>query len=395
MNAMNEIGYGARAKGMGGVAVAFPQDSFTPIANPATLLQLGCRLDLGIGAVIQYGGTQEVDPGGQVVPGTEFRSNQPLFEPEVGAVWQLSPCQALGLALYVVGALDVDYRAPLPSLAAPGSTSPTSLRTTTAALTPSWAIRLTPVHTVGIGLNLLLTTLEIRGVGQFANAADSAFPSDVTNRGVDTAVGLSIRGGWTLCIRPNFQLGLSLQSKSWSQKLRKYRGFLADEGAFNTPARVDLGVSWWILPQVAIAADYSLNWWSRIRSFGNRGQGEGGNFGDSLGPGFGWNGQSIVRVGALWCPCQRYTFRIGMNVGINPIDATESELNQLTLAQPEAHVTLGMTRKCRCRGEWSGYYYYVFRRRVTGRNSDITGGVNNFDLRNTQNGVGVSYSYCF
>ena len=41
-------GYGIKAKGMGGVATALAQDSFGGANNPASMVWVGTRLDLGL-----------------------------------------------------------------------------------------------------------------------------------------------------------------------------------------------------------------------------------------------------------------------------------------------------------------------------------------------------------
>jgi len=391
---MAQIGYGAKAKGIAGVATALPQDAFAPITNPASSLLLGCRVDFEIDYVFQHGGTREVDAAGRLVAGTEKSSSDGLWQPQIAAVWQNVPWVAFGVALYSPGALSVDYRSPIPSLSAPGSFAPTALTTYTAALTPYFAVRLSSVHRIGLGVNLLASSFNLRGVGLFATPAASISPGSVTNRGTDLVLGISLRGGWLLCVHKELLLGISFQTKSWSGRFNRYRGFLADRGRMEWPTRLDLGATWWPIEHLAISADYSLVGWSRIRSLGNRGQGEGGLFGTRGGPGFGWNRQSIVRVGLLYCGCPGFAVRLGFNLGVNPIDATQSQLNQLTLAQPETQVSGGFT-KCVGRGEVTAFYYYCFRRRVTGRDSDLSGGTNNFETRNTQNGVGVAYGVNF
>lgn len=41
-------GYGLKAKGMGGVGIALPQDALAPATNPAGLGFIGSRLDAGL-----------------------------------------------------------------------------------------------------------------------------------------------------------------------------------------------------------------------------------------------------------------------------------------------------------------------------------------------------------
>ena len=41
-------GYGIQSQGMGGVSIAFPQDSLAAASNPASIGFLGDRLDVGV-----------------------------------------------------------------------------------------------------------------------------------------------------------------------------------------------------------------------------------------------------------------------------------------------------------------------------------------------------------
>ena len=43
-----QLGYGLKAKGLGGAAAAFPQDALVAATNPAGMVRLGNRLDAGL-----------------------------------------------------------------------------------------------------------------------------------------------------------------------------------------------------------------------------------------------------------------------------------------------------------------------------------------------------------
>ena len=46
-NGMFLIGYGTKSRGVGGVAIAMPQDSIAGAVNPATISYVGSRVDAG------------------------------------------------------------------------------------------------------------------------------------------------------------------------------------------------------------------------------------------------------------------------------------------------------------------------------------------------------------
>lgn len=108
-NGMNDIGVGAKAKGMGGVGIAFPKDSFVAGMNPAGMVKLGCRYDLGIGYVLQDARETILTTGS--APFTS-RSTRGLWYPEMADNWKCHPCQSLGLTLFIYGAINTKYNPP-------------------------------------------------------------------------------------------------------------------------------------------------------------------------------------------------------------------------------------------------------------------------------------------
>jgi long-chain fatty acid transport protein len=101
-------GYGIKAKSMGGVGIALPQDSLAAATNPAGMALVGNRMDLGLDWF-------KPDRGAEVV-------NNPMFSgtyegngaasfliPEFGYNRMLNPNLALGVSVYGNGGMNTEY----------------------------------------------------------------------------------------------------------------------------------------------------------------------------------------------------------------------------------------------------------------------------------------------
>jgi long-chain fatty acid transport protein len=385
---MCQYGYGAKSKGMAGIAAAFPQDSFVVATNPAGASQLGNRLDLGCDYVIQNGGSREVDLDGAIVDGREYHSDRGLVFPSLGCLYRLAPCQSVGCAAFVAGAVATKWPVPLNGL---GVTSATSLTSYTLFFTPFWACKLTSVHAIGVAVNLVVATMQINGTEGLAGR--SLIPAQLSNRGIDTATGLNIHLGWLLRLHREFQVGIAWQTKSWMRKFERYEGFWADTGAVRWPARIDLGATWWALRQLIFSGDFTVLYWSGVKPMRN-GSRETGLFGEENGPGLGWRAKPIAKLGLQWCATSSLAIRAGLSYGEQPMNETDTFLNQLVLSTQQAHMTIGATWH-RSGRELNLFYAYIPRGHLFGFGSDPSGGTDNFDLRNTQHELGASLSRTF
>lgn len=403
MNGAAPLGYGIKSQGMGGVGVALPQDSLAAATNPAGMWMVGCRWDVGLGYVFQEIKNKALGPTGALLQSA--KSTRGLWFPEVGINWNFVPCQSLGLAIYNMGSFASRYKDPMQGV---GLNRGTSDRLDLWAIMPSWSWHINCIHSVGVAFNLVVGTFEAKGFDQLVSPIVSAFPNQVTNNGVEAALGANVRLGWIGQLSRCFRLGATFQTKTWMQKFSKYQGLIPREGEAEWPYEAAVGFAWDILPCLTLGFDYKRLFWAGRRLFGNTLNGHGGvgntgtvitgvNYGLPAGPGLGWNDQSIYKVGLAyqWC-C--LVLRVGYNYGRNPIYRTETAANRLTGAVIENHVTAGATWKS-CFGELSAFYWHGFKHKVRGFNSSVIilgqDSGNNYNISNNQNAVGVGYGRCF
>ena len=95
-------GYGIKAKGMGGVGIALPQDALAAATNPAGMAFVGNRMDLGVDWFAPDRGARIV---GNAFPGVDgsYDGNDTasFLIPEFGYNRMLNPNLALGVFVIV------------------------------------------------------------------------------------------------------------------------------------------------------------------------------------------------------------------------------------------------------------------------------------------------------
>ncbi len=112
------------------------------------------------------------------------------------------------------------------------------------------------------------------------------------------------------------------------------------------------------------------------------------------GPGFGWNDQSVIKLGVGWDVNDCLTLRLGLNYGDRPMGGFDTRLNALTQQTIDTHITGGFTWYLPCCGELTMNYIHGFASTLRGdRPSDNDTLV--FDLRNKEDSVGISYGRTF
>jgi len=105
-------GYGTKQQGQGGAGVAKPGDSLAGATNPAGLILVGNRFDIGLTVFRPNRSAtiigNQLPPGYPNVNGAYDANRVKNFElPELGYSFQYRPKLALGVAIYGNGGLDL------------------------------------------------------------------------------------------------------------------------------------------------------------------------------------------------------------------------------------------------------------------------------------------------
>ncbi len=413
-------GYGIKAKSMGGVGIALPQDSLAAATNPAGMAMVGDRMDFGVDlfAPIRTATWTGTSAGGFInnaysqAPG-DYKSGKNLFAiPEFGYNKMLGWDMAVGINVYGNGGMNTDYG----KIVIAGSTSNTYSNLEQMFIAPTFAWRINKNHTIGVSLNLVFQNFEARGLEAFASTLpgqiQSTSPGDVTNRGKDTSRGLGLKLGWTGQISPEVTLGATYQPKTKMSKFDKYKGLFAQQGTFDIPETYGFGMAYKANDKLTVAADVVQINYGAVKSIADNGDAFPGIAGTLLGSengsGFGWGNQTVYKLGMSYQYAPNLMLRAGYNHAKTPLKSTQTFFNILAPATVEDHLTLGATWMLADKSELTLSYMHAFEKKVTGLSASdgkcgnlgagcTGGGVigHPVDLTMHQNAIGIAYGMKF
>jgi len=389
-------GYGMKAKGMGGVAAAMTESTFGGANNPATMVFAGDRIDVGADWFrpmrsakregSSAGGFGFVDAS---VDGNETNN---FVIPEFGYNKMLSPTTSLGVSVYGNGGMNTDYRdgkvdQGICTVGVPNGVLANNLLCGTGNLgvdlsqliiAPTLAWKFAPNHSVGVSALVGYQRFKAYGLQPFA--AISSDPSNLRNKGYDSAWGFGVRIGYYGKINDMVSVGAAYSSKVRMGEFDKYRGLFAGKGDFDIPENLSIGVAFRPMSALTIAADYQRINYSGIDSVGNSsrqsncaptfpaGPGVGpdclGAGGSSIG--FGWRDIDVWKLGIEYAYSPALTLRAGYNHSDQPISSQDVTFNILAPGVVQDHVSLGFTYSLGQSGEVTVAYMHAFEESVSG-----------------------------
>lgn len=388
-------GYGMRSVGMGGVGIALPQDSLAAASNPAGMVMVGTRYDIGIANFRPDREATIAGSAGGVVDGTyDANGEDSFFVPEFGYNQMISPTTSLGVSVYGNGGMNTTYDNGIPLF----GTGPAGVDLSQLFIAPTVAYKLNAQHSIGLSLNLAYQKFKAEGLQNFDNGGFSSAPGSVTNNGSDSSTGWGVRVGWLGEIMPGFTIGASWQSKTDMGKFDKYKGLFAEQGSFDIPENYGIGVAFKPSSALTIAADVMEIKYGDIKSISNplsKLTVSGNQLGSNDGPGFGWQDMTIYKIGISYVASPGMTLRAGYASGKQPIPESETLLNMLAPGVVEDHLTLGATWTTADKAEVTVGYMHAFSNTVNGSGSIPLGGGfpgGEANLKMEQNSFGIAYS---
>lgn len=413
-------GYGIKAKSMGGVGIALPQDSLAAASNPAGMAMVGDRMDFGLDlfAPIRtstWTGTATAGPTINsayqgVSANTDYKSGKNLFAvPEFGYNKMLGWDMAVGINVYGNGGMNTDYGK---AVIAGAANSNTYSNLEQMFIAPTFAWKINKNHTIGVSLNLVFQNFEARGLESFDVATQTSAVGSVTNRGKDTSRGLGLKLGWTGQISPAVTLGATYQPKTRMSKFDKYKGLFAQQGRFDIPETYGFGIAYKANDKLTVAADVVQINYGAVKAIADNGDAFPGLAGTLLGSengsGFGWGNQTVYKMGMSYQYAPNLLLRAGYNHGKTPLKSTQTFFNILAPATVEDHLTLGATWMLADKSELTLSYMHAFEKKVTGI-STADGKCGNVgagctgngtighpvDLKMHQNAIGIAYGMKF
>lgn len=396
-NGMFLIGQGAKARGMGGAAIAFPQDAIAGAANPAGLGYVGSRADIG-GDIFSPRAHSQLGGAG-------YNSSASLFVmPAMGASYKFNRDLTVGFSAVPAGGGGSRYNFNLYNNLTGANVDQTlGVNLMILHMNPTVAYRVNKQNYVGASLVMGVQTFRGFGLDYFSNFTSTGlFTDSLSNNGNDWSYGGGVRLGWIgSFFKEKLSLGLSYTSRIYMTKFDKYKDLFAEEGGFDYPENFGAGISYKLTPKFTVAADVTHTLYSEVNSIGNTSAQKSGSpfpvsqevnaLGKDQGLGFGWGDQTVYKIGAAYDFNSEWTFRAGWNYGKSPINEKNGEVlfSIVAPAVTQNHMTLGATYSPSKHVEWSFSYIHAFKYQQEG--PTLIGDTGKLSMY--QNAIGVNFGY--
>jgi long-chain fatty acid transport protein len=382
-------GYGIKNKGFGGAATARAVDTMGGANNPASMVWVGNKMDLGITLFSPHRESSRV--GSIYGLNGDSKSDENYFGiPEFGFNHMISDDLALGVTVYGNGGLNTNYRnstilspacgsfpTPIPN---PGparnllcGTGNLGVNLSQLIIAPTIAYKFHPNHSIGIAPLIGYQRFKAQGLQAFGGF--SLDPASFTNSGADDSWGFGARVGYFGRLSDSVSIGAAYATKMSMDDFSKYKGLYAEQGGFDIPSNWSLGIVFKPVSKMSFGFDFQRINYGDVKSINNPSGSLlfdcfGGNFsaclGGQNGAGFGWQSINVFKVGVEYEYDENWTFRAGYNYGDNPIKAQDVTINILAPGVIQNHITAGASYKTKQGGEWSFFGMYAFSNEVSG-----------------------------
>lgn len=312
-------GNGAYSSGMGGAAIALPQDVASAVDNPAGLAELGSRAEL-YGVVLPV--TAHSTFGS---PDNQLTSRKIVVSPGFGFNYQIAPQWTFGVAVTGSGAAS-DYGRPV--LPVPGAGN---AKASLIVVNTNPTLTYKPVPNLALGASLVLGFEQLRLNGIVAPAADGALQA-VPSHGNSNAFGVGAGVGALWAPTPTVSFGASYFTKTRFSALAGYRHdvLAASGGHLDSPPRYGIGVALRPLPHLTLALDYLRIEWAKAAGY-------------STASTWGYRSQNVGRIGASYDVNPQWTIRAGYSFANNNVDSEHTVANMYGPGISPRAVTLGAT----------------------------------------------------
>ena len=357
-------GYSTKNKALGGAGTALPLDSLAASTNPAGMVFMGDRIDLGVSFFnpnreYTVSGTPSGAPGSfPLQTGTVESDSNWFIVPSLGANWKINNDSSLGISIYGNGGMNTDYDEGtfnyVDSMFGLSLPQETGVDLMQLFIVPTYARKISPKHAFGISPVFAYQAFEAKGLEIFGAMGISNNADKLTGNGHDNSYGYGARVGYLGEVLPGLYLGASYQTKIYMSRFKDYEGLFAEDGDFDIPQNWSVGLAYNATPALTFAVDVQKIYYSDVDAVGNTFNPAftkcvTGNssycLGGSNGMGFGWDDITIYKFGVQWQSSPDWTWRAGYSYGEQPIPDSEVLFNIIAPGVIEQHVTAGVTKK--------------------------------------------------
>lgn len=398
-------GYGTKAKGMGGAGVALPLDTLQAAVNPAGMVHVGNRFDLGAGLFSirpQYKVTGA--PSGAphtfpLVPESVSGKRDFIFAPNAGWNRMIDAVSSAGVSIYTNGGANTKYPASAGAGTGTFHAGQTGVKLKQLFIQPSYSRIVSDKVSVGIGVPFAIQWFGASGLGAFAPFAADGTAEHLSNMGTKSSTGVGLKFGIQGEASEGLTLAASYQTKIKMKRYKDYEDLMAQRGKVDVPATGTIGLAYKTSPKSVVAFDIQKIWYSKVPSlanpFANVYDFEAGDptkgLGGENGIGLGWKDVTVYKLGYQTQTSETMTWRAGISYGKEPIRASEVFFNLVAPGVNEVHLTVGATKALKKEAEVSFSALYAPTKTVTGYNPLEAPGRQAIELKQGEIGFEIAY----
>jgi long-chain fatty acid transport protein len=361
-------GYSLESKSMAGAGVALPQGSLDASSNPASMVFVGKRIDVGLSFFnpnrkYTVTGNPSPPPAFGLTPGSDDSDSKWFIIPAFGFNWMIDDKSSVGVSIYGNGGMNTNYD----TNTFYGS-SPTGVDLIQLFIAPTYARKIADKHAFGITPIFAYQSFEAKGIQTFAPFSSRI--DKLTNNDHDSSYGFGLKVGYLGEILPNLNIGASVQTKILMTKFNSYKGLFAEQGDFDIPATTTVGLAYKVTPELTVALDWQKIYYSDVDAINNPFMPNilDSQLGNDDGAGFGWEDINVIKVGVQWQSSKDWTWRAGYSYGEQPIPEREMILNIVAPGVIKHHATIGLT-KAMGNNELKFALMHAFNEKVKGPNA--------------------------
>ncbi len=394
-------GNGVVSKALAGAGVAYSQDAMGQSLNPAGLVDVENQMNIGIAAFspmrnLTGSGSQATN---SAVPIGNFDSDNELFPiPNFGVSYRVNDGASIGFSLYGNGGMNTEWEG-MPHISGGsgvygGGRSGVDMAQT--FMQATLAYRIFDGLSVGVAPIFAVQVFEAKGLTPFAGFSDA--PTKLSNNDHDTSYGFGGRIGVQFAPIDTVKIGGAYQFRTYMTEFDKYAGLFAEQGDFDIPPALQVGISWKPVDEVTLLFDYRRIWYSDIASVGNPGPASGldlatRRLGPDDGIGYGWTDVNIFKFGAQWEMNEDLTLRAGYSLGENPIPSSEVLFNIIAPGIIEHHITAGLSYKVSDNSTLNVGAFYAPAASVSGPNPLSPGNTIELEMSQFEFSVGWGWNF--
>lgn len=335
-NGILPLGNGMSAHGVGGAGIANGVETMSAVDNPALASQVSNQWAVGASL---FNPNRSIDIGGGYVDsGKDY-----FIIPQGGWLTNINNKMDWGVLAYAMGGMNTEY----PAGTFGAGTPTTGMNLEGFIIAPTFSYKFNAKSSGGVSLLLGYESLETKGPAMTAKMPD--------NR-KDSATGFGFKFGYAVDLGAT-NIGLTYQTEIKMSEMDKHCAYMfatASDCALNLPPMYGVGITQKFSGPIKLVADILQVNWSDVAVF------------DEL---FGWEDQTIYKIGLEYTASSAFTYRVGWNHGASPIPDDKVSSNLLAPAITEDHLTIGLTNRVGTNAEITGYFAYVLENEQTDSNT--------------------------